>query len=163
MIDRKKSEAIIFLLKSDPKAALTEASKLIEKQPDEAWTWSTRALVHERIGDIKAALADIDQALVVDFDQPSNHFKKAWILISIQQYDDAIISLTTALDIGNRFEFYYYNSTCLFFRSVCYCRIGDFDRAQVDIESVDEDMTIWVDKLRTTAEIVEACKLRHLS
>jgi tetratricopeptide (TPR) repeat protein len=159
---QKAREEIIFLARSDAKTALEKATNLIHERPNEAWVWSIRSFVHETRNDFDSALNDINMALDINFDEPSTHFEKAGIFLKIEDYYSALVSLSDAINIGEALKFSYYDSTCRFMRALCYCKMGDFEAAEADLEKVEDDMVGWVDRLRTKAELLEACHNRQL-
>lgn len=162
MNKKAHSEKIVLLAKTDPEEALVCSSKLVSELPDEAWTWSLRSHVYRRLKDLDSALSDINKAIELKHNEPASHFEKSWYLIDLERFKDAIECLTTAIEIGKENDFLYYNDTCLFFRAFSYCKIGLFDKAEADLAGIDDDMHMWIDRLRSKPELIDACLNKRL-
>jgi tetratricopeptide (TPR) repeat protein len=158
MDKQKTREEIIYLTRQQPDLAIERANAIVDKLPDEAWTWSMRSYVYKATGDLEKALSDINKAIELNFVEPANHFYKAQYFIDLGNFQLAIESLDNAIKIGEKYGFPYYNQTSLFFRALCNCRIGNFDTAERDLQVVDDDMQMWVDRLRSKTELMDACR-----
>lgn len=163
MNDRQRvTEDIVYLVRQNPDIALEKINDLIEKQPDEYWTWSLRSYVYCTRCDFENAMSDIDRAIEIKFYEPSNHQEKAMIFLEQGNFYSTIRSLSNAIEIGEKLGESYYDSYCRFIRAFCYCRIGNFFAAERDLLMVDDDDAAWIDRLRTKAELLEACRNRRL-
>jgi tetratricopeptide (TPR) repeat protein len=159
---RKKREEIIYLARQSPELALERANALIAERPDEIWTWSLRSYVYETKGDFEKAFSDINKAINIEFNEPDLHFHKARYFLKLEDYYSALISFSDAINIGEDLHFSYYDGTCRFMRALCYCKIGDFEAAEPDLAKVEDYMVCWIDRLRTKAELLEACRNRQI-
>jgi tetratricopeptide (TPR) repeat protein len=162
MDSRKIQEDIIGLARTDPKLALERANALVKELPREAWTWSIRSHVHETKNDFQNAISDINRALKLNFNEPANHFHKAKIFIDLKDYNESISSFSNAIDVSENNNFPYYIQICHFMRAFCYCKLGEFEAAECDLQYVGDDMQAWIDRLRSKAELLEACRNRQL-
>jgi tetratricopeptide (TPR) repeat protein len=159
---QRTREEIIYLARQNPKFALERANALVFERPNEIWTWSLRSYVYETNNDLENAFSDINNAIDIEFNEPSLHFHKGRYFLKLQDYCNARVSFSDAIDIGVKLNFSYNDSTCYFMRALCYCKIGDFEAAKADLDKVDDDMVGWIDRLRTKAELLEACQKRQL-
>lgn len=163
MTDKQKiRKEIILLARQQPQLALDRANNLLTEFPNEVWTWSLRSDVYHTSGDLENAISDIDQAIRIRFDEPSTHSTKARYCIQTSDFEGAILSLSNAIEIGEKLRFFYFDSWCRFNRAFCYCKVGDFGAAEKDLRAVDDDMQTWIDRLRSKAELLEACRNRRL-
>jgi tetratricopeptide (TPR) repeat protein len=156
------TEDIVALARQNSDLAFEQINKIIEEKPDEYWAWSLRSYVYSTIGDFENAIDDIDHAINIEFYEPSNHQEKAIILIQTNDISGAIYCLSNSIEIGEKFDISYYESYCRFIRAFCYCKIGDFFSAEQDLLMVDDEDTAWIDRLRTKAELLEACRNQRL-
>lgn len=163
MTDRHKiTEDIVRLVRQDTDLALDRANDLVEGMPQELWTWSLRSYVHSVRKDYDNAFSDIDHAIDICFDYPASHAEKAKYLLDIRKFEAAIYSYSTAIEIGEKTNDLYIDELCRFERAYCYCRIGDFEAAEADLNVIDDDMRFWFDRLRTKADLLRACENRRL-
>lgn len=163
MNERQKiTENIVRIARRDPDLAFEKVSKIIEDQPNEYWTWLLRSYVSKIKGDLTKCKNDIDTAISIDFNQPDSHQEKAIVYLNDGNFNQAIYYFTNAIEIGEKIGTSYYESYCRFLRAFCYCKIGDFIAAELDLSMVDDEDSTWIDRLRTKAELLEACRKRHL-
>jgi tetratricopeptide (TPR) repeat protein len=163
MNQQKIREDIIYLARHQPDLALQQADDLVEDHPEEAWAWSLRSDVYDTRGDFEHAMSDIDYAIYLRFDEPSSHFSKAKYLVAIRNFEDAIYSFSNVIEISGKIQWLYYESACRFVRAYCYCRIGDYEAARYDLNCIkNDDFDYWIDRLRSKAELLEACEIRYL-
>lgn len=155
-------EEIIYLARKNPEVALERSNALLAEFPEEVWTWALRSHVHDTKGDFENSMSDIDQAINIRFDEPGSHCDKARLLMQATEFEAAIHSFSNAIEIGKNLEFYYYESICMFMRAFCYCKVGDFVRAEADLKMVDDDMQTWIDRLRSKTDLMEACRNKRL-
>ncbi len=162
MNEQKIKQDIIYLARNNSQLALERANKLVKEWPDKVWVWWLRSDVYEIIGDFKNAMSDVDYAINKWPDEIGGHFKKAGYLVKISDYEGAVYYFSNAIEIGSKLEWYYYDSASRFKRAFCYCKIGQFEAAELDLEKVDDDTMAWIDCLRTKAELLEACRNRTM-
>jgi tetratricopeptide (TPR) repeat protein len=163
MNDRHRiTEDIIRLVRQDPDLALDRANDLVENMPQEVWTWSLRSYVHRVRKYYDNAFSDIDHAIEICFENPASHTQKANHLLDIHKFEAAISSYSNAIAIGEKINDSYLDELCRFKRAYCYCKIGDFETAEADLNVVDDDMRFWFDRLRTKADLLRACENRRL-
>lgn len=163
MNDRQRiTEDIVYLARQNPDLAFERVNQLVNEQPNEYWTWSLRSYVYNTRGDFENAINNIDKAINIEFNEPSNHQEKAMLFFEQNDIYEAIYYFTNAIEIGKKQDVSYYDSYCRFMRAFCYCKIGDFVAAEQDLFIVDDDDAIWIDRLRTKAELLEVCRNRHL-
>jgi len=157
-----KRKSIIDLSSVDMNKALQAANAMIEDHPEEAGFWSARSYLFWKSKKYPEAIDDIDKAIALCPSEPASYFEKSDYLISLGDFLGAISLLSQAIEIGERSEFFYYEPTCRAFRAFCFCKLGDFERARADLASLTVENPIWIDQLRTKAELLEACERRHL-
>jgi tetratricopeptide (TPR) repeat protein len=162
MCIRKISEEIIRLARQKPELALEKANALVAERPDDAWTWSLRSYVFETRNEYKRALQDINRSIDIKPEEPAAHFEKANLFIELQMFEAAISSFSEAIEIGKKYQFFYYDQSSRLMRAFCYCKIGDFDSAASDLENVDDDMETWIDRMRSKDELQQACRNQRL-
>lgn len=155
-------EEVIYLARQKPAVALERANVLVAELPCEVWTWSLRAHVNDSIGDSENAIIDIDQAIAIQFNEPGSHCDKARYCVKNSDFEGAIYSFSNAIEIGKKLQFHYHESLSMFMRAFCYCKTGDFTSAKKDLDDLDDDMQMWIDRLRSKHELLEACRNRHL-
>lgn len=156
---RKK---IIAACRESVTKALLIANEWIASQPEEANAWSMRAYVHAYAKDYDKALLDIGEAIKLAPDEPSHLFDKSRYAINFFDYEVAIESLTCAIRKGQNYNFHYYESTCYLFRALCFCKIGQFEKAEADLDNVEDEQPFWIDKLRSKPDLLLACRLRTI-
>lgn len=154
---RKERKDIIAMMYDDPDTALQRTNRFVAELPEEAWPLQLRASVYEAKGDIQKAYNDLDAVIKIKPKEPSPYFKKAIILFNLEKNQQAILELGKVIDIGKRYNFRYFENHSYFLRAFCYCRIGNFDAAKLDLELVDEETNTWTDRLWTKKELVKAC------
>ena len=162
MDKRKLTEEMVQLARECPDEALQRSNVLIAELPNEAWPWSLRSHVQSIRGDIEAAIADIDRAILKRFDEPGSHCDRARYLIKKSDFNEAIASFSNAIKIGKDVDFLYHESLSRFMRAFCYCKIGDYKSAGDDLLLLDDDTSAWIDRLRSKAELLEACRVGYL-
>jgi tetratricopeptide (TPR) repeat protein len=159
---QKMREEVIFLARRQPEIAMKRANALVKEFPNEVWTWSLCAHVYDTKGEIRNAIADIDRAIEIRYQEPGTHFSRGRFYLQIKDYRNAIISFSNSINIGIELQFLYHDSISRFMRSFCYCKIGDFDSALKDLDVLDDDMESWIDQPRSKTELLDACSKGRL-
>jgi tetratricopeptide (TPR) repeat protein len=160
---QKTRKDIIAMMDDNPDVALERTNKLVNEMPGEIWTLQLRASVYENRGEIEKALADIDTVIIIQPDEPSPYFKKAYIYVGVKKYKEAIIEFSRSIDIGKKLDYLYFDNHSHFMRAFCFCKIGDFDSAKLDLKTVDADTRTWIDRLWTKDDLVEVCRNKRMS
>lgn len=158
---QSQKKQIIVECRHNLSGALEMANRWIELEPHEPDAWSARSYVYGYLKDYVRALADISEAINLAPEEPCHNFSKANLAISNKDYDLAITALTMSITKGKENNFSYYEEPSYFRRAFCYCKIGDFEMAKADLLVVSDNEPSWIDKLRSKAELMEACKKRH--
>lgn len=159
---QKERKDIIAMMYDDPDTALQRTNRLVDEMPDEAWPLQLRASVYEAKGDIEKSYHDLDLVIKIKPKEPSPYFKKAMILFNINENQQAILEFCKVIDMGKKYGFHYFENHSYFLRAFCYCRLGNFDAAKLDLELVDEETNTWTDRLWTKKELVEACRNKRI-
>jgi len=84
------------------------------------------------------------------------------IALLSQQFDGAAAHFTRGIELSIEGTFDYYLDACRLMRAFCYCRLCKFVEAEADLRLVEYENPVWVDKLRTKSELLEACRQRRL-
>jgi tetratricopeptide (TPR) repeat protein len=163
MIDKDAThKEIIGMMYKNPDGALERANVLVAEMPNEIWALWVRSGVHKARSDIDKAFADLNAAIKIKEDEPAHYFKRANIFLEIEDYENAIVEYSKCIYFGKQLQFSYFHASCKFERAYCYCRLGDFDAAKLDLVGLDDDMCNWFDRLRTKADMLRACENRRL-
>ena len=103
--------------------ALQFLTTLIDRQPENAAHYSNRGLVHLRLGQVWAALADCDQAIDLDSDLDQAYNNRALCHSSLGDWAAALDDYERAIDLNP------FNSRARINLGVTLRQMGDCDRA----------------------------------
>jgi tetratricopeptide (TPR) repeat protein len=144
--------------RKNPQSALDSTDRFILKFPKEASLWAFRSFLKKKLNQFESAISDIDIAIHISPNDPCNYWDRGRIYLEIQGYIQAIESFSISIDLGDKNNFDYYHESSLFFRAFCFCKLGKFQDAELDICHVRPGYSEWVDRLRSKEEIIEICK-----
>jgi tetratricopeptide (TPR) repeat protein len=160
---QKIRKDILAMAYDDPDVALERMNMLVAEMPGELWVLQLRASVHEVKGDVEKAFEDLDEVIKIRPSEPSPYFKKAGIYVDVEKYGEAISEFTKTINLGKNIKFSYFNGYSYLMRAFCYCKIGDFESARLDLDYIDDDMHMWTDPFWTKEDIVKACSNKRIS
>jgi Flp pilus assembly protein TadD len=115
------------LMEDDFAGSITVFTEVLEKDPQYGKAYQARAVARLKAGDAEAALVDIDAAIRCEPDNPRFHYHKASILISKNALDEALESLSRAIDLEPGYPPPY------LLRGKVYEQLGEEELANVDI------------------------------
>jgi len=114
-------------------AALADADRLIAAEPRSAWGRLLKAGCYWNLHDGDAALAEIERAIRLHPDEPSNYFWRGNLYrLFFQDYKKGLADLSTAIEMDPE-NSAFYNS-----RAWCHIQMGQFDEALADGERARE-------------------------
>ena len=97
-----------------------------------AWLFSLRSLIRERRGFIAEAVADMDQALVLESGVAAHHGRRAHLLFCRRRHDEALAGLARAIGLEPAEAQWYSQRAEVFFL------IGRLEEARRDLEKARE-------------------------
>lgn len=160
--DGEADRRIVELARTAPEDALRQAHSLTDQFPLETRAWASLAYVQIRMGDYVNALLSAKQAEQLAPLEPANQFDLGRIYIRLQKFEEAKSHFTKGIELCIKQDFNYYLDACQLMRAFCFCKLGRFSEAESDLLHVEYESPIWIDKLRTKAELIEACRRRRL-
>ncbi len=102
-------------------------TKVLEHDHDGGKVYQARAVAYLRKGDKEAAMHDIDKAIECNPENPRFHYHKGAILFQQEAFDEAIESLSRAIDLDPAY------ASAYMLRGQLYERIGDEESASADL------------------------------
>ncbi len=106
--------------------AIAIFSEIIVKNPSFGRAYQARAIAKLRLGDGDAAIEDINRAIECEPENPKFHYHKGAILLKNEILDQALESLSTAIDIDPAYAAAY------MLRGHVFEKAGDEERASAD-------------------------------
>lgn len=79
--------------------ALTNVSRMLEKNPRDATLYLKRSQIYEKLGNVDKAVADLDQVLALSPNYVPALLKKAGLLVDAKRYDEAERVLSQILSL----------------------------------------------------------------
>jgi tetratricopeptide (TPR) repeat protein len=132
---------------------------LVSNNPkEEALIWRTRAYIHSREGDDKAAISDLDRSIFIFEKEPHPYYTRGIIYFQIGQFKNAVCDFSKVIELCDYYKSDYYRESAYFLRADAYVRLEDFEKAIADCAHVSDDFQTWTDKIRTKNDILAECK-----
>ncbi len=120
------TEGQFKFMDDDFEGAVAIFSEIIEKDPSFGKAYQARAIARLRLGDGDAAIEDIDMAIKCEPENPKFHYHKGAILLKQEVLDQAMESLSNAIDIDPSYAAAY------MLRGHIFERVGDEESASAD-------------------------------
>ena len=84
----------------DPQRALDSYNMAVERAPDDGWAYADRAAAYEAMGDIGAALDDLNHAVELDAENSTFFIRRGLLyLYELEDHDAALADLNMAVEI----------------------------------------------------------------
>lgn len=106
-------------------------TKVIELDKGFAKAWQARAIAHLRVDDKEKALADIDEAIRLEPENHRFHYHKGAILFKYELLDEAVESLSRAIDLAPDY------GPAYLLRSEVFDRLGEEEASAADFNKAD--------------------------
>lgn len=116
----------ILGLKGDKAAAFRELAEALKREPA-AWIFLERSRLHEEMGDIPRALADVNSAIAADGGKAEFYLRRAHLQVCRRHYHLAVPDFSTALELEPG------NVQALLGRGMVEAHRGDFTAALADL------------------------------
>jgi Flp pilus assembly protein TadD len=114
-------------VEGDIEAGIKIFSDILADDPSLGKVYQARAIAHLRSGEPKKAVEDIDAALACEPENSRFHYRKGAILVHGESFDEALESLSRAIDLDPAF------SPPYLLRGKIYERFGEEELANADI------------------------------
>lgn len=138
--------------------ARNQLKKLTADNPqDEALIWAAHAYIHSREGDNKAALADLNKAILLFGKEPHPYYMRGIIYLQTGEYLTAVHDFSKVIELCDYHKSDYYRESAYFLRADAYVRLKEFVKAIADCAHISDDFSTWTDKLRTKKDVLAAC------
>lgn len=115
------------LMEDDFAGSIAIFNEVLEKDPQYGKAYQARAIARLKAGDAEAALVDINAAIRCEPDNARFHYHKASILIGKKALDEALESLSRAIDLDSGYPPPY------LLRGKIYEQLGEEELANADI------------------------------
>ena len=121
---------------------ITDSTKAIEKNPDDADAYLARARASEEKGDYDLAIADCAKAIEVNPDDAKAYYFRGYNYRKKGDYDRAIADCTKAIEIDPDDAIAYY------FRARAWEEKGNLDKAIKDCgKALEKNRQVWLDAI----------------
>ena len=140
--------------RNDHPDVLKRATDLVTEFPAEAEVWSLRAYIHERAGDILAAIDDVSRAMSLSPPEPSHYFDRGRYRLKLGDNAGAISDFDDGIQISNRHGDDYYLESLYFVRAEALVRVGRSREALTDLTHVRDDFVLWTTELQTKESLL---------
>jgi tetratricopeptide (TPR) repeat protein len=138
--------------------ALKILDEVLESEPQCYQAWAKRAYVHDAMGDLRNALEDISRTITICALEPAYYDKRGRYLFRLQRYWDAVADFTRVIELCDFHKSDYYRCPAYFARADAYIRLGEYEKASIDLASVPAGHRAWTDRLRTKQQLLEECQ-----
>lgn len=155
-LDAKIKEIEAQFRAGDP-GALPQASKLIEKYPNEMGAWMLRAYIHGIQRNYNKAIDDLTHAIDISPTEPCLFFDRGRYYLRSSDYQNAIDDFTNGLAACDLHSSDYYRETLHFFRADMYLKLGNKKAACEDLKNVQDGFDIWTDRFCSKQELLAQC------
>jgi tetratricopeptide (TPR) repeat protein len=129
----------------------------VGRYPNEMEAWSLRAYLHARNHNYQEVVADVTRAIDVNALEPSLFFYRGRYDLVLGKEESAVTDFSRGLELCDRYNDDYYRESLHFFRAEAFVRLGRKREALADLAHVRNDYKMWIDKLRTKADLLAEC------
>ena len=143
--------------KSD--AAMSLCQELVAQHPSNANVWRMRAHLYFSDGQLDKAEGDITHALSID-QQSVFFFTRARYRLRMEEFTGVAEDIESALlaEKMNEYGDETYLWELYFFRAEAWIKLGQKNKALVDLNNVPDDFRTWTFALRTKADLLADCQ-----
>ena len=146
------------LIASNDYAAAEEACRVLtEAHPDCYRVFSKLAHALALGGRSAEAISAIRTAIALDPIQPALWWKLGIYCLNEEALSDAISAFSETIRISESYGDPYYRQVAYFLRAEAYARRSEFGAATADLQEVQEDMFLWLDRPISKKAILERC------
>jgi tetratricopeptide (TPR) repeat protein len=133
--------------------AISLATDLVQRYPNEMKVWSLRAYLYTFKNDFELAVADLTRAIDINDMEPVLLFDRGRYESRVGRFGAAVEDFGRGLALCDHYRDDYYRETLHFFRAEALIELGRKREALEDLSQVRDDFTSWTYKLRTKSEL----------
>ena len=137
--------------------ALSLATDLVQRYPDEMKVWSMRAYLYTCKDDYERAIADLSQAIGLNPAEPVLFYDRGRYQSRLGLFEAAADDFGKGLALCDHYRDDYYRESLHFFRAEALIELGRKREALEDLSHVRDDLRTWTFKLRTKSELLAQC------
>jgi len=137
--------------------AMSLASELVAKYPNEMKVWLLRADLYGRNRAYASAIADLSRAIEISPMEPCLFHERGLDALALGNDQAATEDFTRGLELCDRQKSDYYRESFHFLRAEAFLRLRRKKEALADLAHVREDQKAWTYRLRTKAELLYEC------
>ena len=133
------------------------ADTLVARYPNEMEAWSLRGHLHARNHNYLEAIANVTRAIDVNLLEPSLFFDRGRYELALGKQESAAKDFSKGLELCDQHNDSYYRESLHFFRAEALIRLGRKREAVEDLAHVRADFKMWIDRLRSKADLLADC------
>ncbi|MDI1226169.1 MAG: tetratricopeptide repeat protein [bacterium] len=135
--------------------AMLRAQQLVASYPSEIVVWRLRAFLYASRGLLENAIQDLDHALSIEKSSVL-YYTRGLYLFKKGDYRTAVVDFESAL-LSDKYGDETYAWYIHFARAEAFIKLGEKDKALVDLEKVPDDFQAWTYALRTKTDLLADC------
>lgn len=154
-IKQSLEEAYHFATERKYEEALKLCNKIVDENPGRPDAVRTLVDIYTHMGDYDAASDNISKLVEQGSNEPSDYFTLGRAELFRRNYQNAVKTLTAAIDLGVEHKDHYYSKTCYFLRAEAFLHLHRYQEALADCSRLDDRQNHYFPGgLRTRAQIV---------